>query len=668
MSGVSLYAQGVSLDNTGGKIVNNGTLRVHAGQVRAMPDTIGGRVEFSAVCSGFSQLVPNITFNQLVMSGKGIKIIDSLALFSRPLIARDSLIIIDNASVQMFKESIYAKGAVENTVDVIGNKEVRMNGDVEQDIFGGGKYPHLNIDNTNGVNVIRDGGFTVKNRLELTRGELRNSKQNNFSMADSSIIIRHTGASLREEPLFDKNVDLKYVGAGEILSGSEVPTDTTIVKDLIVENAGGLMLSKNMTVKNRITVSTKINTEPDSLNKNVLTLTSSIDPVYTTAEAEIEGSLRRTYLKFDSTVILFNNQYTYALFANEVSSNGVRELTFRVKPRTFPPFMNGATKVKRFISISAKDSVRNPVQYGLSLVVGWGWRNSTDMAKHETNGLTVNALKLQRWTGSEWFDQQNVNIPQIDNTTEWGFNQSMNISALGDFAIGMPGNNLQLVLMSKVLLEGAYRFGSMAYDLKKKNLIPSTPPDIYPYNLDPKRGSYIVTNIPDSIVDWVVLEFRTKVGGAKRYITGFLKSDGTVVSKDGSYPINLYVEGIDSGEYYIAVHHRNHLAVITEAPISIYPEKEAKDVIDFSKPEILLGRENSLKILGLNSDGSLLFGMIAGDINGDGVIDEKDLVSTWEDRDYENSYKTTDVNLSGFFNTRDFNYVWNNKGRKTALP
>jgi len=667
---IGLNAQGISFDNTGGKIINNGTFRVRAGQVKSLPDTIGGRVEFIAICNAFTQLIPNITYNQLQISGISLKVIDSLpGTNTRPLTTQDSLLIRDNARVQMFKESVFAKGTVENTVDVEGNKEVRMVGNNTQNMFGNGKYPILNIDNPQNVNVIKNGGFTVKNKLELTRGVLNNNTGNNFSMADSSVIVRHSEGSLAEEPLFDKNVDLEYVGTSEIFSGKEVPTDTTIVKDLWVENVGGLTLTKNVTVKNKIVVSTKINTEPDSLNKYILTLTSNIDPVYTSAEAEIEGSLRRTYLKFDSTVILFNNRYTYALFANESTANGAKELTFRVKPRTFPPFLNGNAKVKRYITISAKDSNYNPVQFGLSLVVGYGWRNSTDAQKDENNGLTINLLKLQRWTGADWYDQQNDAPPQVDVVNEWGFNSSVNISALGDFAIGMPGNTLKLVLMSKVILEGPFRYGSMSFDLKQKNLLPSTPPDIYPYNLDPRRPTYVVPNFPDSIVDWIVLEFRNKVTGSKsKYITCFVKSDGRVCGRDGSYPINLFYEGVDSGDYYVAVRHRNHLSVITENPVHIYPDAISQKEIDFSRPELLLGRENALRIMGLNSDGSLLFGMIAGDINGDGIIDDKDLVSTWEDRDYENEYRTTDVSMSGFFNTRDFNFVWNNKGRKTFVP
>jgi hypothetical protein len=89
--------------------------------------------------------------------------------------------------------------------------------------------------------------------------------------------------------------------------------------------------------------------------------------------------------------------------------------------------------------------------------------------------------------------------------------------------------------------------------------------------------------------------------------------------------------------------------------------------MNFAKPENLLGRADALKALGFRPDGSLLFGMIAGDSNGDGKIDESDMVSTWDDRDYE-GYSPRDINLNGIILTSDLNIAWNNRGRKTYVP
>jgi hypothetical protein len=63
------------LDNSGGKINNKGTIKVKNGQVNALPDTIGGRVEFLQQREGSPQVVPNIVYNQLVVANNAKKIV-----------------------------------------------------------------------------------------------------------------------------------------------------------------------------------------------------------------------------------------------------------------------------------------------------------------------------------------------------------------------------------------------------------------------------------------------------------------------------------------------------------------------------------------------------------------------------------------------------------------
>jgi hypothetical protein len=240
------------------------------------------------------------------------------------------------------------------------------------------------------------------------------------------------------------------------------------------------------------------------------------------------------------------------------------------------------------------------------------------------------------------------------------------MDVLGEFTIGLPGGGL-LVLMSKVFLEGPYRFGSMAQDLRIKGLVPTSPPDIYPYNLDPNRQFISVRNIPDSVVDWIVLEFRASFTSSDRYYrTAFVKDDGMIVDLDGISPVLLSKGGIDSGEYYIAVRHRNHLSIITENKVSIYPET-MEQLVDFTNPSNIMGRTNALKPVGYDPNGKLLWAMFSGDVNGDGVVDQTDLVLSWEERDFE-GYYGFDSNMSGIINTRDFNFNWNNQGQATFLP
>ncbi|MFN3270689.1 MAG: hypothetical protein ACK42G_08885, partial [Candidatus Kapaibacteriota bacterium] len=77
-------------------------------------------------------------------------------------------------------------------------------------------------------------------------------------------------------------------------------------------------------------------------------------------------------------------------------------------------------------------------------------------------------------------------------------------------------------------------------------------------------------------------------------------------------------------------------------------------------------RENALRPLAKTPNG-LLFGLISGDINGDGVIDLFDQIGIWTERDFE-GYFIWDTNLDGIITTRDLNFSINNRGRKSFLP
>ncbi|MGA2296224.1 MAG: hypothetical protein ABSG15_01600 [FCB group bacterium] len=668
-----VFGQGqYNLDNKGGTIINKGTIKLNAGQVRGLPDTLGGRFEFLSNYKWGGQSIPTINFNQLVLKNQARKDVGQVTLSDGrkiPVTTFDSLIVSDSVVVTADSNGFDARAAVLNTAVVQGVKDVRMVNDVgTQEIQGNGHFSNLNIDNPNGVDIVKQGGFRINTKLELTRGEFRNRVDSNFIMSDSTWIIRHTQGSLSIEPQLGNTISVRFVGNGPITSGPELPNDSSKLQVLRVENTGGVTLSKNVTANDTIYVGTKIYTELNNSNTFVLTSTSLKDPVFGNADAEIDGSFRRTKLLYDNTKLIFNNPYTYAIFKDSASANGATELTFRIKPRTFPPIINGEINVMRMFTISAVDVNYNPVTDNLNLIIGYGWRYSVDDTKDETLTLKPNfdILILRRLNRNAWEDNlSSVTPPQLDKPNEWGYSFAATVPQLGDFAVGMPGG--KLLLSGRVMLEGPYRFGSMAMDLKMKNLIPTTPPDIYPYNLDPNRSVINVPVLPDSIVDYIVLEFRKTLTDNKPYFrTCFLKVDGNIVDLDGKSPVVLARGGINPGDYFIAVRHRNHLSVITEDTVNLYPTPTPA-YVDFSDPNILLGRTNAVKPIGLKIDGSVLFGLIAGDTNGDGKIDAADQLNAWNDRDYE-GYLISDINMSGIINTRDFNYVWNNRGRVTLVP
>lgn len=235
----------------------------------------------------------------------------------------------------------------------------------------------------------------------------------------------------------------------------------------------------------------------------------------------------------------------------------------------------------------------------------------------------------------------------------------------------------------------------MSTELQQYNYLPMPPPDIYPYNLVPNRAEYSRADgqLPDSVVDWVVLEFRTNFAleGTKKLM--LLKADGRIVDMYGNEQVLFHDDGTlvqydqtgqpedddktDLGaSFYVVLRHRNHSAVISNQPEGFVPGQQT--FVDFTHPAHVMGGVNSLKPIDKNTiDGSFIYGMLAGDINNndkpDGIIDKIDYqffidlmsnpsISTLD------GYKLEDINLSGTITTIDFNLIFNNRNKAPILP
>lgn len=664
------YAQEASFNNTGGKLTNEGTIRVNIGQVKGLPDSLGGRIEFTSKDGGHVQAIPNIKYWQLVLKGKGYRKIRKENSSSH-LIVGDSLIMIDSTKIELYEADIYAKNSVENTTKVYGSKEVRLNSEVKaQDMIGNGRgsFDHLNIDNPHGVNVIK-GGFTVDSSLTLTRGKLNNTTQN-FNMRDSSLITRYEGGALAEKPNFEGTIDVSYKGAGKsIQTGGELPLEKDKLQNLRVENAGGIVLTHDVQVNRSLYVGARIATEFDEEKRYVLTYTPAINPDFSMSpQAEIDGTFRRTFISYKENMLM-NNRFTWALFKTDGDAGGVKTLNFRVKPKTFFALPEGnVQKVERSFEIWAeKSTTQSDTTTAIPNVdIGYGWRSEDgDDQVDESKGLDIPTLKLKRWNGGDWNSIMSSTVPEKSPDGKWYFASASNIDLLGKFVIGSDkGGNINLA--AKVFLEGPYYDSLMKTELVKFNLLPRTPDDVYPYNLDKNRAKVKATIAKlDSIVDWIVMEFKPETGESQ-YASLLLKNDGTILSPHGDTVLNLTALGIDSGVYFIGVLHRNHLPVYTMKTMKMRQEYNGQ-IADFTKPATVYGKEGSLRPLDIKG-GFILYGMVAGDVNGDNKIDETDYKLTWENRDMQFIRTQYDINMSGYVNTRDINFPWNNRNRSANIP
>lgn len=96
------------------------------------------------------------------------------------------------------------------------------------------------------------------------------------------------------------------------------------------------------------------------------------------------------------------------------------------------------------------------------------------------------------------------------------------------------------------------------------NSISNYVPLTSPYSEDPRS----ILEIPDDIIDWVLIELReTENGPAIHSKSALLHKYGRIVADDGvAGTIRL---SADPGNYYIVVIHRSHLKIMSSAAVPL---------------------------------------------------------------------------------------------------
>lgn len=217
-----------------------------------------------------------------------------------------------------------------------------------------------------------------------------------------------------------------------------------------------------------------------------------------------------------------------------------------------------------------------------------------------------------------------------DWTTTWvRLDSLIGRTALFDFTIQTTGGqNFYLddiavfdgILVSpRVILQGAYdnNLGLMRDDLRTEGLVPLTEPySAAGYQFMCEGGGETIS--PDvlaitgtqAIVDWVLVELRdpddpTSVVCSR---AALLQRDGDIVDVDGVSPVRF---ATPEGDDYLVVRHRNHLGVMTAAPVTLGP---TTTLVDLSDPAILTYGTNARRITGN------LAMLWAGNTNGDTLL------------------------------------------------
>lgn len=220
----------------------------------------------------------------------------------------------------------------------------------------------------------------------------------------------------------------------------------------------------------------------------------------------------------------------------------------------------------------------------------------------------------------------------------------------------------------RAMLQGPFDqvSGLMIDDLRSLGLVPLMEP--YTAMNLPQFGTGGEVTSPavlavtgsNAVIDWVHLQLRDKNNATAILATcnALLQADGDIVDVDGTSPLRFAAPADD---YFISVHHRNHLGMMSLSPIALSNTAPPIDFTDGSvatygiEAQAMVGAVHVLWCGDVNADGNLLYV---------GFPNDRDpmlmAIGGSVPTNTASGYLPTDVNLDGvtryvgFPNDRDF--------------
>ncbi|MCB9168835.1 MAG: hypothetical protein H6597_03415 [Flavobacteriales bacterium] len=224
-----------------------------------------------------------------------------------------------------------------------------------------------------------------------------------------------------------------------------------------------------------------------------------------------------------------------------------------------------------------------------------GFTSATLTFWYHMYGATMGTLNVSVWNGSSWsgdlfslsgdqgnsWQQATVDLAAfVGGTVRLRFQGTTGSNYTSDMAIddiqidGLAQAGVQLAVKS--MLEGPYESGTglMRDDLRVAGLIPTTEPyTALGYGFAGGGGETVATSVlnatgNNAIVDWIVVELRSGTDNTSVVASqaGLLQRDGDIVATDGTSPLTF---SVPTGDYFVAVRHRNHLGTMTANTVAL---------------------------------------------------------------------------------------------------
>ncbi len=457
------------------------------------------------------------------------------------------------------------------------------------------------LTNTSGT-ITNNGTVTIKGNVTNNSGDL---------MASSSTgTVHFSGSSAQEITGADT---VKFYGTVDI------------------NNANGVALT-NTSTGSAQSIEGTLHFTSGILTLNTFDLLmGSTDPTGTGSAAYIKtnstGSVKRTVSNSDVLFPVGNSAYNPVTLNNSGTSD-----TYGVRVADQEPAGASTNHM-----VDRSWIVTEAISGGSNLAVTPQWNSGEELTGFDRTSSTV-GLTTDAGTNYSWGTVGAASGSDPYTRIGSGFT-GVGTFAIGDYYYG------GLVLDLKLYLAGAYNTTNHNMDktLNTAGLIPTT---------DPYNMNTTVTSVPSNAVDWVKVVFRDGSSSTTLLdsVAKFVDQNGQVINEDGS---NMSVTGLAKGSYYISVHHRNHLPIMSSSVVNLSatsPSFNFTTALSQAWNDATVTTNNAMKELETG-----VWGLWSGNVNNDNMIrydgsnnDRLEILNSLSNAGATNNgYATTDVNMDG---------------------
>jgi len=457
--------------------------------------------------------------------------------------------------------------------------------------------------------------------------------------------IRVQGTLVLKSNLVNQNTSPDSLGTGTIeFSGSSNQSiqGQNIIQNMTVNNSAGVSISGNTRVSGTLTLTSGRVT----LGSNTLSLgpSSSISGTPSASNMIVPagtGQLQKEFPGGFTGSFIFPVGDTTGVAEYSPDSLNFVSGTFAVGNHVGVTLVNAkypidsinGSYLKRYWTLS---------QSGIS---SFNCNATFQYVSADVNG-TESAIYCAKVNPSPWITYSPANSGSHKLT-------ATGLTSFGTFTGALAAADVSL----KAYLEGPYNTGTayMNTTLNTAHLIPAS----QPYNTSPWNYAgpeHVTGAIPDSVVDWVLIELRQADIPAHatsstiiKKRAALLKKDGTIVDLDGTSPLRFYNAAIITNLFPV-VRHRNHLAIMAGNAVTqnggVYTYNFSTSIAQ------AYGGANGYKQIGISPE---RYGMVSADVDQDGNVFLSDY-NNWA-VDFGNTlvYYKSDIDMDGSVFLSDYN-------------